>query len=163
MNVFSFLFLKPYMRNDVSDGKEEPNPLMNFVMPVPLEGYEPTSSYIKPDPGYRTVRYPFSGICNPESAKKVAMEHNDYILSLDKTPSELFRENFETWLNYGLLFDGESIGHSLYFDASEAIDNPEFNSFSNRTSSEHRLGDIWKSVETVHDTVHLAIGELTRC
>ncbi|XP_075259857.1 tyrosinase HcTyr2-like isoform X2 [Convolutriloba macropyga] len=143
------------------DGKEEPNPLMNFVMPVPLEGYEPTSFYIKPDPGYRTVRYPFSGIYNPESAKKVAMEHNDYILSLDKTPSELFRENFETWLNYGLLFDGESIGHSLYFDASEAIDNPEFNSFSNRTSSEHRLGDIWKSVETVHDTVHLAIGGYT--
>ena len=56
------------------DGEEKPNPLLNFSLnariPMPPDDInsDANAQYYVKDEGYTTVRYPFSGVKNPEHA-----------------------------------------------------------------------------------------------
>ncbi|XP_075263908.1 tyrosinase HcTyr2-like, partial [Convolutriloba macropyga] len=144
------------------NGKKERNPLLGFKLPLPLPATDADAFYAKPEAGYQTTRYPFSGIQNPEAARIKAMEHNRDIKKRHSCPDELFLHNFRDWLTFGTIHNGKHDDVSLLSGAKRALDNPDFNLFSNRSSSHyHGNKDIWRSIEVVHDHIHLAVGGYT--
>ena len=145
------------------DDQTRRNPLLDFQIPTAI-GSSPsgfvTEYYVK-ERNYTTVRYPFSGIRNPESAKKVADAHNKKIAGIDKAPAELLKENIVAWLNLGVVKDGAIEPNSVHWQYSHCLSAPDYNKFSNTTSS--NLGsEIYESLEAPHNSMHLAVGGYTQ-
>ena len=144
------------------DGKDQANPLLNFQIPLPI-GKSPDGSadeyYIK-EVGYTTVRYPFSGISNPKAAKKIADAHNAKIERMNKPPVDLLKTNLIAWLNRGIVKNSKIEPNSIHWQYSECLSAPNYNKFSNVTSSKLGL-ETYESLEEPHNSIHLAVGGFT--
>ena len=151
----------PILKNKMVkiDGQDHVNPLLNFQIPEKI-GSSPNGSvhehYIKPA-NYTTVRYPFSGICNPDSAKKIADAHNSAIKKCNESPEKLLETNIKTWLTQGIVQNGEIKPNSVHWQYSECLSAPDYNRFSN-TSSANLDKNVFESLEQPHNDIHLAVG-----
>ena len=138
------------------------NPLLDFRIPEAI-GSSPgglVNKYYIKEANYTTVRYPFSGISNPESAKKIANCHNKRICNLNETPTKLLKDNLLDWLNEGRVENGEIKSNSVHCQYIECLSAPDYNKFSNTTSS--NLGnEVYESLEQPHNNIHLAVGGYT--
>ncbi|ESO88681.1 hypothetical protein LOTGIDRAFT_234481 [Lottia gigantea] len=130
-----------------------PNPLLDFKFPREIEA-DPDKFYVKPE-GYTTMRYPFSGIVNPEEAKAVSEAHNTKIREMNVQPTELLQENVIYFINNGR-YPGKGY-NSVYSQFKDCLDTDDYNNFSNTTSVDH--GD--SCLEQPHNDIHLSIGGFT--
>ena len=136
----------------VIDGKEVPNPLRSFTIPQEITGSD--DSFYKKPAGYTTVRYPYSGIRNPEAAYNVAMAHNEKIDAMPESSDELLQENVVFWMNKGRYPPSPNHPNSVYQEFEMSLEGSDYNKFSNTTSSKI-------SIEQPHNDVHLMVGGFT--
>ena len=134
----------------VIDGEEVDNPLKSFTIPLEISGHNDDSIYKKPA-GYTTVRYPYSGIMNPQTAFEQASRHNKTINAMFQSTDELLQDNFHLWLTHGRYPPSSD---SVFRSYELCLEESDYNRFSNTTSSE-------ASLEQPHNDVHIAVGGLT--
>lgn len=140
------------------DGVTEDNPLLSFSLPKDIdmengEEDENTKYYAKPK-GYTTVRYPWSGIANPQASREVAEKHN---ASINEDPITLLKENARYWLNVGRA-GSTWTNTSILEQFKSCLGVSSYNMFSNTTS---RGGSGLSSVEDPHNSIHLCVGGFT--
>jgi tyrosinase len=123
--------------------------------------------------GYKTVRYPLSGLVGTPEARRATAAHNSQFhtdggegpLDYDRCVN-LLNANIRTWLNDHVAVPGHpnpTRGH-VAEKYRECLDAPNYTLFSNETSSKHyntyrekSQPAVW-SVEQPHDSIHLAVG-----
>ncbi len=137
------------------DGEMVRNPMKSYILPRAIGDKEssPTSFAQKPE-GYETVRYPFSGICNPPEAKKKADEHNAAVSALEDDPCNLLNLNLKYWLKIGFRPTDNPSGTLDKY--RECLKTPNYNAFSNTSSASY--SQMYTSLESPHDEMHLAVG-----
>ena len=120
------------------DGEYVPNPLFKFKLPKPIEddvsNDDQYSQFYVKKAGYKTCRYPYSGIRNPPDAKIVAKAHNKSIDQMNETPLSLLQTNIIRCLNKGITTP-DSHHDSVAEQLKKCLDVTHYNPFSNTTSS----------------------------
>lgn len=81
------------------------------------------------------MRYPLSGISNPESAKRIADLHKEKILLMNGSPANLLKADLLVWLNLGRVENGKIKLNSIHRQYSKCLTTPDYNMFSNTISS----------------------------
>ncbi len=121
------------------DGVTINNPLYSYTFAAgvwdnlsPLGGWD----YTKPI-GYKTVRYPYSGLVGTPGNAASTKVHNDWVDSLgEATVNKLLNENVQNWLGFVII---TSNGQLLYTGTREkhkkCLEAPNYTVFSNTTSA----------------------------
>lgn len=139
------------------DGEYVPNPLLKFKLPRAIEDdvspSSPNSQFYEKEAGYKTCRYPYSGIRSPDDAKAAAIEHNKTIDGRDETAQSLLQANMIGYLIYGAR-GRKGVAQQL----EDCLDTTDYNPFSNTTSA----GSADASLEQPHNDLHVAIGGFTQ-
>ncbi|MGH7062593.1 MAG: tyrosinase family protein [Stellaceae bacterium] len=144
----------------VLDGKEVPNPLRSFVLPIAIDDRVKgdTVVYSKPA-GYETVRYPLSGLVGTPENLAATRSHNAQFPDHARNIVYL-NDNITTWLNGKIRIDGVWRGEVLSRFV-QSLDAPSYTLFSNTTSAsawQTERGPNVVSLESPHNTMHLAVG-----
>jgi len=145
------------------DGETYPNPLRFYEFQEDL-GFPQADKYYHKPKGYKTHRYPFSGIQSPEEQKNNAHEHNLKVLKKfmndeSKSVTKAFNNNLKFWMlrphNYG-----RHNKDSVYVQLYNCLNQHTYTVFSNTTSatSGDRNG---VALEQPHNDIHLATGGFT--
>lgn len=167
-------FLKPKW---TLDGQEIDNPLHSYKFQLSVmdkaggnggaaSGYD----YSK-DLGYRTMRYPYSGL-DGSTTKAAAKAHNHWVDELGpEKVNNLLNGNVLSWLGPNVKnHEGKEIPTATYKKYAECLDAPNYTVFSNTTSAAQWNHDINASkskdgiqaivqpLEQPHNDIHLAIG-----
>jgi tyrosinase len=145
------------------DGKEIPNPLRSFVLPATIVDAVSgdNSLYGKPQ-GYKTVRYPLSGLVGtPEERAKTAA-HNAQFPTPESRTARL-NQNITKWLNTSFRIGTGSRELGLVYQKFvDCLNAPNYTLFSNTHSAAHWNRQNPKALvvplESPHNFVHLAVG-----
>lgn len=152
-------------RYEFDDGKSIDNPLYSYTLRRDIVDHRspiPDANYSKPA-GYRTVRYPLSGLVGTEADRAKTEEHNRPYLADPDTATSLLNQNVHTWLTDHPVIGGKPIARlgmvrQQYADCLKA---PNYTVFSNTTSrtewNDHHSPRV-VSLESPHNAIHLAIG-----
>lgn len=146
------------------DGEMIANPLQSFALPMALVDSapeDPDALYDKPA-GYRTVRYPLSGLVGTPEARLATEKHN--ALYPDHTTNvALLNRNIVAWLTGGdptpTNPNPDDKGIRALFEG--CLSAPNYTVFSNTTSAAEWNTDhpgIVTSLESPHNDIHLAVG-----
>jgi tyrosinase len=142
------------------------NPLVSFQLPIGVT--DKTSFELQPNlyrkpQGYRTVRYPYSGLVGTAAAKIASDEHNRRFSYEDAVV--LLNRNVTAWLNYGSTAPHEptptSKSGSIERKFRDCLRAPNYTVFSNNTSASFSSATSSTgvtSLEEPHNDVHLAVG-----
>lgn len=149
------------------DGTSIPNPLFSYQMQQTVVDEDDEDGYTKPE-GYKTVRYPYSGLVSGKWKDQTAL-HNE---TVDKNPPEevtrLLNENIKRWL-FAQTFknhEGKVIAAGEADNYVKCLDAPNYTIFSNTTSAaahngKHKNESTERPViplEQPHNALHLAVG-----
>ncbi len=146
------------------DGELIDNPLCSFTLPVGLSDDMPGNDnlYTKPQ-GYRTVRYPLSGLVGTPDACAVTEAHNaQYPDPVQNTV--YLNENIRAWLRGAnpSPTDPHPTENGIYQAYAECLHAPNYTVFSNTTSAAQwnldHPRELVTALETPHNDVHLAVG-----
>ena len=145
----------------VLDGEEIDNPLQSYVLPKQIDDDDEDEEHYTKPKGYRTVRYPLSGLVGTPDDLEQTQRHNEKYPDHQTNVAHLNR-NITTWLEQGRVDPGqEPTPPSVYSDFRHCLDAPNYTVFSNTTSagawsdqSAHHV----TSLEQPHNSIHLAIG-----
>jgi tyrosinase len=144
------------------DGELIDNPLRSFVLPEAIEDKveNDNSLYGKPV-GYRTVRYPLSGLVGTHAEELETEAHNAKFPNYAKNV-ELLNGNVVAWLNSEPVKGKE---HPLGFVREKLLscmDAPSYTLFSNSTSMNYYNAShpsaLIVALESPHNSIHLAVG-----
>ena len=153
------------------NGKTIANPLISFTLPVAIEdlvaGNE--SDYSKPK-GYKTVRYPLSGLVGTPQAQKETKAHNA-IFSDYNTNVAILNANFLQWLNNKVYYvpnaspavpPGTMIPAGIAQAYESCLEAPNYTAFSNTQSAAYYSTKPGSPhivpLEAPHNDVHLSVG-----
>jgi tyrosinase len=155
-------------------GETVENPLISFRFNADIvdEVTGQNCLYSKPR-GYKTVRYPLSGLVGTPEARQATEAHNsqfhtdggDGPLDYDRC-EDLLNANIRTWLRGDVdVPKRPKPVHAFVADKYRyCLDAPNYTLFSNETSSAHynehkdQSQPMVVSVEQPHDGIHLAVG-----
>jgi tyrosinase len=149
----------------VLDGVEIDNPLVSFTLNRAITDFinPDNSTYSKPE-GYKTVRYPLSGLVGNEIDKAATLKHNALFLDYDKNVESL-NQNIVNWLSAKqMLVDGQPINNNVVQQYKDCLNAPNYTVFSNTSSAgqwNNDHNDGTKPVvplESPHNHIHLAVG-----
>lgn len=147
----------------VLDGETIENPLLSYTFPVKVndavQGDE--NDYTKPK-GYRTVRYPLSGIVGTEEARKITETHNRKYQDKSENTA-LLDENIVAWLKGPEPTDPlPQTKDGILYEYERCLHAPNYTVFSNTTSAaewnKNNPGSRVVPLEAPHNDVHLAVG-----
>lgn len=144
------------------DGVEVPNPLRSFTLPADLQDVDVEGADYSKAAGYQTVRYPLSGLVGTEQDRLKTAEHNQQFAN-EAINVSLLNQNIVTWLKWTVIDDGAPVAGGRVADRiRQSLDAPNYTVFSNTTSAaewntDHPLMTA-TSVESPHNSVHLAVG-----
>lgn len=146
------------------DGEMIDNPLYSFTLPVGLTDELPgdNSIYTKPK-GYKTVRYPLSGLVGTEDARKVTDAHNAQFPDPEENTGYL-NSNVKAWLrgNNPTPKDPDPTTDGIYWQYGNCLNAPNYTVFSNTTSSGQwnldHPGTVITPLESPHNDIHLSVG-----
>jgi len=142
------------------DGETIDNPLRSYTFPLNvndhISGDEPNYSKAA---GYKTVRYPYSGLVGTPDDRAATTAHNATWTYPQAV--EVLNENVVAWLNQEIVVDDTPVNpigiHQAFADCLNA---PNYTVFSNTTSAT-AWNDNEPSVvplESPHNKMHLAVG-----
>lgn len=143
------------------DGVTVPNPLRSYEFPHDLCSTATTDTYYHKPKGYKTCRYPYSGIQSPPYAKKLAERHNsrvrDLLTKLQVTDKQALDANMDFWM---LLKHEKQAPNSVYVQLYKCLQQPNYTVFANTTSAssgdEHGV-----PVEQPHNDIHIFTGGIS--
>ncbi|MGH6672287.1 MAG: tyrosinase family protein [Xanthobacteraceae bacterium] len=146
------------------DGQTIANPLGSFALPAnivdQISGDNP--NYSKPK-GYKTVRYPLSGLVGNDEEKAKTAAHNAQYQDYD-TNVRLLNQNIVNWLHYAIVVDGKPVHTDVYKKYQTCLDAPNYTVFSNATSAAQWNENLAEGaapampLESPHNSIHLAVG-----
>jgi tyrosinase len=146
------------------DGVIVGNPLYSFELPLALSDHLPGDDpgYYEKPAGYKTVRYPLSGLVGTAEARAVTDAHNaQYPNSADNIG--MLNANMQAWL-FGLkptVADPHPSKDGIVMQFLNCLGAPNYTVFSNTTSAgawnKAHPGTVF-SLESPHNDVHLAVG-----
>lgn len=141
------------------DGVEIDNPLRSFEFPVGIVDHinQDLPNYSKPK-GYKTVRYPYSGLVGSPKEQKETEEHNKKWTYEEAVT--LLNQNIVNWLGAEITINEEPFETEVYRDFVRCLEAPNYTVFSNVTSAAE-----WNDnhppvvpLEKPHNKIHLAVG-----
>ncbi|WP_020605360.1 tyrosinase family protein [Spirosoma spitsbergense] len=156
-------------------GKKIENPLASFTFPAAITDtiQGDFSDYSKPE-GYKTVRYPLSGLVGSSDFQEQTAEHNSMFTDYN-TNVAILNANILQWLNYQVYYVPDAnfspsdkppvhttaAGIAKAF--ADCLDAPNYNAFSNVQSAAHfnEVNAPEKQVvalEQPHNDIHLSVG-----
>jgi len=151
------------------DGEQIDNPLLSYTFPKKVNDsvMGDQNAYTKPV-GYKTVRYPLSGLVGTEDARTKTEEHNRKFDNVE-TNTKLLNENVKAWLN-GTPVTPEHPNppdDGIYSFYEKCLHAPNYTVFSNTTSAHEWNKSVTGSpiiipLEQPHNDIHLAIGGYDR-
>jgi tyrosinase len=142
------------------DGQQIPNPLRAFTLPFAIVDQVKGDPVVYSKPaGYRTVRYPLSGLVGTPQDQAATATHNAQY-SNDAQNVGYLNNNIIAWLTGQVTIDG-SVWGEIFGNFVQCLDAPNYTLFSNTTSA-----DAWNSangtnlmpLESPHNYMHLAVG-----
>ncbi len=108
--------------------------------------------------GYKTVRYPYSGLVGSPRDRKQTAEHNKQWSYTDAI--KILNKNIRAWLNEKVVIGKKTISTGVYDAFVDCLKAPNYTVFSNTTSAA-----AWKDnnppevpLENPHNKIHLAVG-----
>lgn len=147
---------------DGGKGETIPNPLCSYRLPrriVDRLSPIPDADYSKPE-GYRTVRYPYSGLVGTAADRAATEAHNAQFTEAEALVQ--LNRNIVTWLTGTPVVDGRPLNRGNVVDQYlRCLDTPNYTIFSNTTSCIAWNDDnstTWTSLESPHNNIHLAVG-----
>lgn len=158
------IFLEPQF---ILDGEIIDNPLHCYTFPqniVDRADQDPTSKtynmYTKRK-GYKTVRYPYSGLVGTDEAKVQTEEHNSKFTP--EEAAEHLNANVQDWLNAGVWINGVFNPTGTRAKFEKCLHAPNYTVFSNTTSAQAWNDDATPvdqvvALESPHNDIHLAVG-----
>lgn len=143
------------------DGQSIPNPLRSYAMQRNIVDHLspfPDADYGKPT-GYKTVRYPLSGLVGPADIAKTNA-HNAQFPDYAKNVA-ILNANIVNWLSGTVTIDGDVLHPNIQAKYAKCLDAPNYTVFSNTTSAAE-----WNDnaparavpIESPHNSIHLAVG-----
>jgi len=153
--------------NFVLDGRTIPNPLQSFTFPRTIRDNISTidsnngADYSKPK-GYKTVRYPLSGLVGPTDIAATE-KHNAQYPNFDDNV-KLLNQNVIAWLTSQIVVGGKPIQTNVKAKYIKCLDAPNYTVFSNTTSAAQWNNDLETggtqvvALESPHNSIHLAVG-----
>lgn len=144
------------------DGVLVDNPLQSYIFQKDVMDVKGESLYSKPE-GYKTVRYPLSGLVGTQAAQEKTEIHNNKFPNHTENTA-LLNENVRAWLISGSTSDKSSKPKTTgtaykYF---RCLDAPNYTAFSNVVSAsewtQNNSGHTIVALEDPHNDVHLAVG-----
>jgi tyrosinase len=148
----------------VLDGKVIPNPLKSFIFPQNIvdniSGDNP--NYSKPA-GYKTVRYPLSGLVGTPQDIQNTKIHNGKFPD-PATNVALLNKNIIEWLNSGVTINGKFKPTNVAKAFKDCLNAPNYTVFSNTTSAAEWNSKVENAstkvvpLESPHNSIHLAVG-----
>lgn len=152
------------------NGDTVDNPLYSYTFQAPISDNLtpiPDADYSKPK-GYKTVRYPFSGLVGPNDIDKTNA-HNQVMDDLGSSKTNQYlNDNVQIWLNLQTFKNTEgAVIHAGEKDKYlRCLNAPNYTVFSNTTSAqqwnEDRVDDdnfiAEVPLESPHNAIHLAVG-----
>jgi tyrosinase len=140
------------------------NPLYSYTLRrniVDHRAVKPDANYSKPA-GYRTVRYPLSGLVGTEEDREETRKHNEPYLENPATATELLNRNVVTWLTSHPVIDGKPVNRLglVRQQYADCLRTPHYTIFSNTTSRTEWNDNNPPAValESPHNAIHLAVG-----
>lgn len=168
------IFLEPkWTYGDKVNGLSEPidNPLFSYEFRASIHDNLspiPDANYSKPS-GYKTVRYPYSGLVGTDKDKATSEAHNAELDAKGPVVTNgLLNANIKTWLNDpNYVVDGVPVHTAAVASKYAACLNaPNYTVFSNTTSatqwnqddSGSHVNEPVVALEDPHNSIHLACG-----
>jgi len=147
----------------VLDGQTIPNPLRSFVFNANIQDHigGDNPDYSKPK-GYETVRYPLSGLVDPNDIAKTKA-HNAMYPDYAKNV-ELMNHNIVDWLTSQIVVDGKAIQTNVRKKYEDCLNAPNYTVYSNTTSAAQWNDNLVSGalpvvpLESPHNSIHLAVG-----
>jgi tyrosinase len=151
------------------DGATILNPLASYTLPRRLADHrssKPDADYTK-NAGYRTVRYPLSGLVGTDIDALATKAHNDQFPNYDDNVG-LLNINIVKWLTSSITIHDKTdptkvtvIPTNVHAKYLKCLDAPNYTVFSNSTSAgewNDNAATRVRSIESPHDSIHLAVG-----
>ena len=144
-----------------SDGTTIENPLRSFVLPADITDTIDDDLYTKAA-GYRTVRYPLSGLVGTPNDRTQTAAHNARFPTAAQQDAYL-NDNITTWLNQQVTIPGGGGTWGLIYQKFvNCLSAPNYTLFSNTTSARAHSNanpkDLVTPLESPHNYMHLAVG-----
>lgn len=153
------------------DGTVVDNPLFSYKFQTRITDRlspVPDANYTKPI-GYKTVRYPFSGLVGTDDNTKITLQYNEWLEAKgSEHTDELLNQNLTTWLNATSFHntEGKLINAGVKDQWAACLNAPNYTVFSNTTSAqqwnEEHLDEPGHTtvvpLESPHNSIHLAVG-----
>jgi tyrosinase len=149
----------------VLDGVKIDNPLCSFTLNRAITDFinGDNSTYSKPE-GYKTVRYPLSGLVGNDADKAATKKHNAQFPHY-KENVKLLNKNIMTWLTMKTItVDGQTIPTNVAQQYKDCLNAPNYTVFSNTSSAGQWNNDAGSGakpvvpLESPHNSIHLAVG-----
>jgi tyrosinase len=143
------------------DGATIANPLASFTFPLTIHDFvDANGEYTKPA-GYRTVRYPLSGLVGNEADRAATAAHNARYPD-PETNIGLLNGNVVNWLTSQITVNGQQVQpNGIHAQYVQCLDAPNYTVFSNTTSAAQwnvNAATQVQPLEQPHNDMHLAVG-----
>jgi tyrosinase len=146
----------------VLDDETIPNPLASFVFNRGIVDHLspiPDANYSK-QKGYKTVRYPLSGLVGTAADRTATDKHNAKFPDDDEN-TKLLNRNVVAWLASQIDVGGKILQTNVKAKYEACLSAPNYTVFSNTTSMGEWNGEndaTVVSLESPHNSIHLAVG-----
>ena len=159
-NGFPAIFNEP---NFQLDGEIIDNPLYSYELPQNITDSTPKDLYTK-GKGYKTVRFPRSGLVGTAEAREESAIHNKQF-TIERA-ADLLNENIKNWLGQHITVEGNRIPTGARRKFYDALHAPNYTVYSNTTSAQawnnmhasEEHNSLVISIESPHNDIHLALG-----
>lgn len=147
------------------DGVKIDNPLASFTLNRAITDFinGDNSTYSKPK-GYKTVRYPLSGLVGNDADKAATKKHNARFPHY-KENVKLLDKNIVNWLgSKHIVVDKQPLNNNVVQQYKDCLNAPNYTVFSNTSSAGQWNNDHDSGakpvvpLESPHNHIHLAVG-----
>lgn len=145
------------------DGELIDNPLRSYTLQKAANDDVKNDDqvYTKPK-GYKTVRYPLSGLVGTAEARQETEKHNAAFSDPEQNIS-LLNDNVIAWLHGKSVTDTNPhpTKQGIYWQFLTCLDAPNYTAFSNTTSAaawNKSNSGLVVTLESPHNDIHLAVG-----